>query len=358
MGKIRRLVLDVLKPHDPTIIQLASQLSELDGVEAVNISIYEIDLRVENAKIGTFGLLPSLPLDKGRSHIVGDISHHSSKALGFSAVYTGHSVLAIYRQLLKNIAQGSTGNVLKSAFLLLNMPKMYPESLTALRIFRLVDEGICKAAVRIVGLANWSLVVDVFSFVLSSPEPENRNRRRRAELLIRLARSKKSTLVLHALDIAVRDNPLFQQKLTFAEPFKTIAQASRVAIADGALESSTKRSIDAAVRSNGVEKFRNDVKILASGWEVTKRTDLVILIIASSLIKPELEREEGPDICTEMIRADIQKMERNAFGYFEDYVVSLQGDEWSSEIRNFDPRYGWPNPPPLSVGWTGAHLPV
>ncbi len=51
MGKIRRLVLDVLKPHDPTIIELASQLSDLDGVEAVNISIYEIDLRVENAKI-------------------------------------------------------------------------------------------------------------------------------------------------------------------------------------------------------------------------------------------------------------------------------------------------------------------
>jgi len=51
MGKIRRLVLDVLKPHEPTIIELASQLSELGGVEAVNISIYEIDLRVENAKI-------------------------------------------------------------------------------------------------------------------------------------------------------------------------------------------------------------------------------------------------------------------------------------------------------------------
>jgi hypothetical protein len=38
MGKIRRLVLDVLKPHEPTIIELASQLSELAGVEAVNIS--------------------------------------------------------------------------------------------------------------------------------------------------------------------------------------------------------------------------------------------------------------------------------------------------------------------------------
>lgn len=51
MGKIRRLVLDVLKPHNPSIIQLAAELSELPGVEAVNISIYEIDQRVENAKI-------------------------------------------------------------------------------------------------------------------------------------------------------------------------------------------------------------------------------------------------------------------------------------------------------------------
>ena len=51
MGRIRRLVLDTLKPHDPTIIELAQILSEVDGVEAVNISIYEMDRKVENAKI-------------------------------------------------------------------------------------------------------------------------------------------------------------------------------------------------------------------------------------------------------------------------------------------------------------------
>lgn len=51
MGNILRLVLDVLKPHNPSIIQMAGELSELAGVEAVNISIYEIDQRVENAKI-------------------------------------------------------------------------------------------------------------------------------------------------------------------------------------------------------------------------------------------------------------------------------------------------------------------
>ena len=51
MGKILRLVLDVLKPHNPSIIQVAAELSELGGVEAVNISIYEVDQRVENAKV-------------------------------------------------------------------------------------------------------------------------------------------------------------------------------------------------------------------------------------------------------------------------------------------------------------------
>ena len=51
MGKVRRLVLDVLKPYEPTIVKLAQLLSDLEGVEAVNISIYEIDRKVENAKI-------------------------------------------------------------------------------------------------------------------------------------------------------------------------------------------------------------------------------------------------------------------------------------------------------------------
>ena len=51
MGAIRRLVLDTLKPHNPSIIEMASQLSDMEGVSAVNISIYEVDRKVENAKI-------------------------------------------------------------------------------------------------------------------------------------------------------------------------------------------------------------------------------------------------------------------------------------------------------------------
>ena len=51
MGKIRRLVLVVLKPMEPNIIKLAEMLSRDEGVSAVNISVVEIDLKVENAKI-------------------------------------------------------------------------------------------------------------------------------------------------------------------------------------------------------------------------------------------------------------------------------------------------------------------
>ncbi|NIR86208.1 DUF211 domain-containing protein [Candidatus Bathyarchaeota archaeon] len=48
---IKRLVLDVLKPHSPSVIELSEALSKVEGVEGVNIIIYEIDQQVENAKV-------------------------------------------------------------------------------------------------------------------------------------------------------------------------------------------------------------------------------------------------------------------------------------------------------------------
>jgi hypothetical protein len=61
MAKILRLVLDTLKPHEPNIIDLANVLSEIEGVSAVNISIYELDRKVENAKITVEG--DDIPFD-------------------------------------------------------------------------------------------------------------------------------------------------------------------------------------------------------------------------------------------------------------------------------------------------------
>lgn len=61
MAELRRLVLDTLKPHEPSIVALAKALSDLDGVNAVNISIYEIDQKVENAKITLEGTALDYP---------------------------------------------------------------------------------------------------------------------------------------------------------------------------------------------------------------------------------------------------------------------------------------------------------
>lgn len=51
MSQIKRLVLDVLKPHEPTIIQLANDLGDVDNVDGVNLSLYEVDQQTENVKI-------------------------------------------------------------------------------------------------------------------------------------------------------------------------------------------------------------------------------------------------------------------------------------------------------------------
>ncbi len=48
---IRRLVLDVLKPHKPSVVELSVALSNMDGIEGVNVLVYEIDQQVENVKV-------------------------------------------------------------------------------------------------------------------------------------------------------------------------------------------------------------------------------------------------------------------------------------------------------------------
>ena len=51
MAPIRRLVLDVLKPHDPPVTEVAKRLAGLDGVEGTNITLVEIDQKVTNLKV-------------------------------------------------------------------------------------------------------------------------------------------------------------------------------------------------------------------------------------------------------------------------------------------------------------------
>ena len=53
--KIRRIVLDVLKPHVPTIIELSTALANIKGVTGVNLSLYEVDQQTETIKVTVQG---------------------------------------------------------------------------------------------------------------------------------------------------------------------------------------------------------------------------------------------------------------------------------------------------------------
>ena len=48
---IVRLVLDIVKPHNPSIIELAEALNELDGVERVEIDVIDYDSNIERLKL-------------------------------------------------------------------------------------------------------------------------------------------------------------------------------------------------------------------------------------------------------------------------------------------------------------------
>ncbi len=51
LGELKRLILDVLKPLDPSIVEISRQLSEVDGVSGVNCMLEEVDKQTESIKI-------------------------------------------------------------------------------------------------------------------------------------------------------------------------------------------------------------------------------------------------------------------------------------------------------------------
>ena len=51
MVAVRRLVIDVLKPHDPPLVEFARRVSEVDSVEGISASLIELDNEVQNVKL-------------------------------------------------------------------------------------------------------------------------------------------------------------------------------------------------------------------------------------------------------------------------------------------------------------------
>ena len=52
---IKRIVLDVLKPHEPPIQEFARRLGEIPHVKSVDISIHEIDENTQTIRITVEG---------------------------------------------------------------------------------------------------------------------------------------------------------------------------------------------------------------------------------------------------------------------------------------------------------------
>ncbi|MEM0445593.1 MAG: DUF211 domain-containing protein [Nitrososphaerota archaeon] len=48
---ITRLVLDVLKPHQPSVIDFSRELARVPGVRRIDISVLEVDAETETVKL-------------------------------------------------------------------------------------------------------------------------------------------------------------------------------------------------------------------------------------------------------------------------------------------------------------------
>mgnify|MGYP002761228987 FL=1 len=55
MTQIRRLVLDVLKPREPEMIEFTEEISEMECVDGINSSLIEVDEKVRNVKVTVEG---------------------------------------------------------------------------------------------------------------------------------------------------------------------------------------------------------------------------------------------------------------------------------------------------------------
>ncbi len=49
--RLTKVVLDVMKPHEPSILEFGRMLSELEGVRNVSIILGEVDMKTETVKI-------------------------------------------------------------------------------------------------------------------------------------------------------------------------------------------------------------------------------------------------------------------------------------------------------------------
>lgn len=83
MASVRRLVVDVLKPHDPQLLEFTDQVAEIDGVEGVISSVIELDREVQNVKLTFEGdALDFAAIEEGIERLGGTVHSVDQVACG------------------------------------------------------------------------------------------------------------------------------------------------------------------------------------------------------------------------------------------------------------------------------------
>lgn len=72
---LKHLVLDVLKPHEPSLPEFATFLAELKGISKVDVNLIEMDERTESLKVTLEG--SGIDFDELKQHMgkVGAVIH-------------------------------------------------------------------------------------------------------------------------------------------------------------------------------------------------------------------------------------------------------------------------------------------
>jgi hypothetical protein len=66
-NRIKHIVLDVLKPHQPPLPEFAKFLGEIEGVDRIDVSVVEMDEKTESLKIIIDGT--NIDFEELRSHM-------------------------------------------------------------------------------------------------------------------------------------------------------------------------------------------------------------------------------------------------------------------------------------------------
>ncbi len=83
---LKRLVLDVLKPHQPVLPDFAETLGKLNGVLGINITLIEVDAETESVKITIEGNRLNFEEIKEKIESLGAVIHSVDQVVAGTSV--------------------------------------------------------------------------------------------------------------------------------------------------------------------------------------------------------------------------------------------------------------------------------